>query len=181
MTRIAAATVAALLPLAPAAGQTTAPPAQPTPAQPTTIQSQIVGTWRTVSVIQERGNSGKVDLFHGHVNGMSIYTSDGHFMQTNTETDTPRIATGNRQKLSPEEALTIEKQSYAAFGTYTVNEATKSYTVHIIGSTFPNEAGSDQVRRVTFAGNEMTFINPKPASGGKDVINTLRRVGKPEQ
>ena len=171
MTRIALATVTALLPLAPAVAQQTAQP-----APPPTIQSQIVGTWRTISVVQERVNGSRVDLFHGHVIGMSIYTDDGHFMQTNTETDTPRIATGNRQTLTPEEALTIEKQSYAVFGTYTVNEAAKSYTVHILGSTFPNEVGGDQVRKVTFAGNEMTFVNPKPASGGNAVINTLRRV-----
>ena len=174
MNRIAAATVAALLPLAPdvpAAGQQTGQQ-----APPPTIQSQIIGTWRTVSIVQERASGSKIDMFHGHVNGMSIYTSDGHYMQTNTETDTPRIATGSWQTLTAEEALRIEKQSYAMFGTYTVNEAAKSYTVHILGSTFPNEIGSDQVRKVTFAGNEMTFVNPTPASVGNAVINTLRRV-----
>jgi hypothetical protein len=145
-------------------------------AQQASIQSQLVGTWQTVSMIQERGGGRQVDLFHGKVNGLSIYTSDGHFMQTNVQTDTPKIATGNRQTLSPDEAVVIMRQSYAIFGTYTVSEPSKTYTVHIEGSTFPNEVGHDQVRKVTFAGDEMTFINPSPASGGREVINTLRRV-----
>ncbi|HKM63027.1 MAG TPA: lipocalin-like domain-containing protein [Acidisphaera sp.] len=167
MTRIAVAFVAALLALASTSGQAT--------AQQPTIQSQIVGTWRTVSVTVERGTHGKVDLFHGHVNGMAVFTGDGHFMQVFTQNDTPKIATGNRQTLTPDEAVAIERQSYAVFGTYTVSEPGRAYTVHIIGSTFPNEVGSDEVRRVTFSGDEMTFVNPK-ASAGKDVTVTLRRV-----
>jgi Lipocalin-like domain len=185
MTRIAVAFVAALLAFASGAGHATAqqPPAQQPPApHPTAtapqpvIQSQMVGTWRTVSVVQERTPTSKVDLYHGRINGMAVFTGDGHFMQTITEHDTPRIATGNRQTLSPEEALTIERQSYAVFGTYTVNEPTKTCTLRVIGSTFPNEVGSEQALRIGFAGDEMTVTNPKPASGGKAVIVTLRRV-----
>jgi hypothetical protein len=35
---------------------------------------------------------------------------------------------------------------------------------------------TDQVRKVGFSGNEMTFIDPASASGGKGVVNVLRRA-----
>jgi hypothetical protein len=34
-------------------------------------------------------------------------------------------------------------------------------------SCYPNEVGSEQVRKVTFSGDGMVFINPARASGGK--------------
>ena len=144
--------------------------------QQKSLKEQIVGTWQTVSLVQERDDGSKVPYYGGKVKGLSIYTSDGHFSQMNYQSDMPKIASGNRQTATPDEAQTVVRQSYAIFGTYTVNPADGTYTVRIEGSTFPNEIGREQVRNDSNVGNEMVFTNPAPASGGKGAINTLRRV-----
>jgi hypothetical protein len=143
-------------------------------AQDKSIKAQIVGSWDTVSVMQERADGTKVDLFNGKVSGQQIYTADGHFSQMNFQTDRPKVASGNRQTPTPDEAMTLYKQSYALFGTYTVDEANGTFTIKITNTTFPNEVGNTQVRKVSFKGDEMIFVNPAPASGGTGAINTLK-------
>ncbi len=142
-------------------------------AQDKPLKAQILGSWDTVSVIQERANDTKVDLFNGKVSGQQIYTADGHFSQMNFQTDRQKLASGNRQTPTSDEAVALYKQSYALFGTYTVDEANRTFTIKITNSTFPNEIGNTQVRKVSFKGNEMIFVNPAPASGGTGAINTL--------
>jgi hypothetical protein len=145
-------------------------------AQDKSIKSQIVGSWDTVSVMQERADGTKVDLFNGRVSGQQIYTSDGHFSQMNFQTDRAKVAAGNRQNPTPEEAVNLYKQSYSLFGTYTVDEAAGTYTITITNSSFPNEIGNTQARKTTFKGDEMVFVNPAPASGGTGVVNTMKRL-----
>ncbi len=140
------------------------------------MKSQIMGAWETVSVVQERADGAKVDLFNGKVSGQQVYSADGHFSQINFQTDRPKVASGNRQTPTPEEAVTLYKQSYAIFGTYVVDEANSTFTINITNSTFPNEVGNTQVRKVSFKGDEMVFINPAPASGGIGAINTMKRA-----
>ena len=39
--------------------------------------------------------------------------------------------------------------------------------VHIEGSLFPNQAGTDSKRSITLAGDDLTVSNPTPGSGGR--------------
>jgi hypothetical protein len=150
--------------------------AAPALAQQGGLKTQIVGSWDTVSVIQQRADGTKLDLFNGKVSGLSIYTADGHFSQVNFQTDRPKIASGNRQTATPDEALANYKQMYAIFGTYTVNESEGTYTLKITGSSFPNEVCNTQVRKFSINGDQMVFTNPAPASGGTGAVNTLKRA-----
>jgi hypothetical protein len=52
--------------------------------------------------------------------------------------------------------------SNAFFGSYALNEADKTLTLRIEGSTYPNLEGTTQKRTVTSltAGDELTWTNP---------------------
>jgi hypothetical protein len=53
--------------------------------------------------------------------------------------------------------------SLALFGTYTVDEAKKTLTFHIVASTYPNQQGVSQTRTI----DKLTadeFVNTNPAA-----------------
>jgi hypothetical protein len=55
------------------------------------------------------------------------------------------------------------------FGTYTVNEAEKSYTVKIESSSFGNQIEATTKRLVELTGDEMKMTNPGTAVGGQSI------------
>jgi hypothetical protein len=54
------------------------------------------------------------------------------------------------------------------FGTYTVNEADKSFTLNVEASSFPNQRASGQRRAiVSVTADELKYSNPVPLTGGE--------------
>jgi hypothetical protein len=62
----------------------------------------------------------------------------------------------------------------ANFGTWSVDEATKTLTYHIRGSTFPNQAGTDLKSTVTLAGDEWSGTIARTTSGRESVMTWKR-------
>jgi hypothetical protein len=55
----------------------------------------------------------------------------------------------------------------ANFGTWTVNEADKTMTLHYEGALFPNIEGTDVKQTVSLNGDELRIIQPMPVLGGR--------------
>jgi Lipocalin-like domain len=92
-----------------------------------------------------------------------------------TRADLPKVAANNREKATAEESEKIVRGSLGYFGTYTTNEAQKSFTVQIEGSTFPNFVGTSQTRSYAISGDELRITNPT-ASGGRAATVVLKRA-----
>ena len=56
--------------------------------------------------------------------------------------------------------------SISSFGTYTVDDANKTFTVRYLASTFPNREATEETRRVVIKGNELRITNPSPSVRG---------------
>ena len=151
-------------------------PAGAAAGQQKTLKEQLVGTWRVVSVSVERKDGSSFDPWGGKANGTLIFTRDGHFALINTRSGRPKFASGNRMEGTPEENKTTVQGALGYFGTYTVNEAEKTYSVQIVGSTYPNDEGTKQTRSFTIAGDELKFTNPAPTVGGSAAHVTLKRA-----
>jgi len=55
----------------------------------------------------------------------------------------------------------------AYFGTYSVNEADGTLTLHVTRSSYPNWTGTDQLRQVTsLTAQELKYTNPSASFGG---------------
>ena len=78
----------------------------------------------------------------------------------------PKLASNDRLKTTPEENKAVVQGSLAHFGTYTVNEADRSFALHIESSSFPNWAGTDQKRTFTIQGDDLKWITPNASGGG---------------
>ena len=93
-----------------------------------------------------------------------------------TRVDLPKFASNNRTTGTPEENKASVQGSIAYFGTYDVNGADKTLTMHVEGSTFPNWTGTDQTRTIELSGDELKFTNKNPSMGQGVVTVTWKRV-----
>jgi len=133
-------------------------------AQPgRTLREQIVGSWDFIIAEIATQDGKKTFPFGERPKGMLIFTADGHFSQVHVSGDLPKIASSNRLAGTPEQNTAIVHGSLALFGTYTVDEAKKTLTFHITGSTFPNQQGTSQTRTIDrLTADE--FVNTNPAA-----------------
>ena len=137
-------------------------------AQNASLKEQVVGTWIHVSTTVTAPDGKKSDR---PGQGVLIYAPEGHFAFVNVANNLPHLAANNRDKATAEEARAIVAGSLAYYGTYAVDEATKTIVPKVEGSTFPNMVGTDQSRVVTsITADEMRFINPKAPAGVLEIV-----------
>jgi hypothetical protein len=82
----------------------------------------------------------------------------------------------NRLQGTSEENTAAVHGTTATFGTWTVDEASETVTVHYVGGMFPNQAGTDSKRIITsLTVDELKMHVPAVAAGGS-TDNVWRRA-----
>jgi lipocalin-like protein len=134
----------------------------------------LVGTWTNVGNVNIRGDGSRVSVFGPNGKGLAIFDANGRFAVININPDTPKFASNNRAKGTPEENKAAMEGGIALYGTYSVG-ADKSISMKVEGSTYPNWTGTDQKRTVaSFTGDELKWTLPASIGGTAEV--TWRRV-----
>lgn len=146
-------------------------------SQQRSLKDQLVGSWSYVSAVNTRADGTKVDTFGPNPGGLLMFDNNGRYASVAVRPGVPKFASNNREAGTAEENMVAMHGSLAHFGTYTVNEADHSVTLHIEYSSFPNWNGTEQRRPVTIAGDEMKYIVPMPSSGTGTSEVTFRRAG----
>jgi hypothetical protein len=138
-------------------------------AQQLSLKDELVGTWRLVSIDLVRPDGSKAEVFGSDPNGIVIYTRDGQYALINSRSDLPKFASNNRNQGTPDENKAVVQGSIAYFGTYSVNELTKTISLRINGSTYPNMIGAPDEQRVitSLTAEELRFTNPASSTGAK--------------
>ncbi|MFI4987575.1 MAG: lipocalin-like domain-containing protein [Alphaproteobacteria bacterium] len=106
-----------------------------------TLKQQLVGTWTFVVTEATQPDGKKLLPFGPHPKGVNIFTEDGHFVQIQIADGIPKFASNSRINGTPEENKAVVQGSLALFGTYTVDEATRTIIYKVESSTFPNWIG----------------------------------------
>lgn len=136
-------------------------------AQQRSLKDQLVGTWTAVSWEQTYKDGKKSQRFGVNPKGVQIFDANGRFFMTLIRPDLPKVASNNPETATPDESKAIAAGSISYFGTYTVNEADKSFTLHVEASSYPNVVG-DQKRTITsLTADELKYGNPVSTSGGQ--------------
>ena len=136
-------------------------------AQQKSLKEQIVGTWTVVSWDRLQGGN-KYQEMGPNPKGTSVFDASGHFALIIMRPDLPKLAASSRQKATPEEAQAVIRGSIAYFGTYTVDEGSKTLNLHLEGSTFANQLGVENKRQITtISADEISFRNPQSVGGGQ--------------
>jgi hypothetical protein len=146
-------------------------------AQQKTLKEQLVGTWTLVSWEQATPDGTKRQDFGPNPKGITTFDASGHVVTMYARPDLPKIASTDRIKVTPQEAQAINVGSLAYFGTYTVDEATKTITLQMESSTYPNQLSVPQKRVVTtLTAEELKFTNPTPTAGVGQINIAYKRA-----
>lgn len=139
---------------------------RPAAAQPGAIGDGIAGVWMLVSVSSVQADGTRGEPFGANPKGIMMFSRDGHFSLYQSRAELPRLAANDRARATPEEATTVVRDSIAYYGTYTVDEATRSLSVTLEASTYANLLGPAQRRIITLlTGTDLEFSNPRTPSG----------------
>lgn len=137
------------------------------PARAASFKQQIVGTWSYVSVDIAKSDGSRIQPFGAKPNGIAIFDRNGHFAFVLTRPDVPKYASNNRLTGTADENRAAVRGVLAQFGTYTVNQADHSLTLHIAGSSYPNIVGVDRKFIITaVTKTELKWTVPAATSGG---------------
>ena len=143
--------------------------------QQKSLKEQLVGAWNLTAQERTASDGTKVQTYGANPKGMAYYGADGRFFVLFARADLPKIAANNRAKATPEEAKALVSGTIAYSGTYTVDEPSKTITLRVEATTFPNQS-VDQKRIITsLTANELKFTNPT-ATGGARIEVTLKRA-----
>ena len=140
------------------------------------IKDRLVGTWTYESVVVERTDGTRVAPFGPDPKGFITLSADGRYSLQLIRPDIPKIASKDRLSGTAEENRAVAQGVVSQFGTYSVNEAEGTLTLHVETSSFPNENGTDHERIITsFSANKLQWTNPTPTTPGI-AYSTLRRA-----
>jgi hypothetical protein len=131
-------------------------------AQPKSMKEAIVGTWSLLVDDAVKPDGTHVPNFGPNPIGMAMFAGDGHFTVAISRAGRPKFASNNRTAGTADENKAAVAGANAFFGTYAINDADKSLTLRVEGSTYPNLEGTTQKRIITSltAGDELTWTNP---------------------
>jgi hypothetical protein len=91
-----------------------------------------------------RDDGVKSEPFGTNPKGVIIFSPEGHFSLFQSRSEVPKLASNDRAKATPDEATAVMAAAIAYYGTYSLNEADKTITVRLEGSTFANLLGGEQ-------------------------------------
>ena len=143
-------------------------------AQQKTLKEQLVGSWTFVSTTGKLPDGSPT--WGANPKGLLIFTDNGRYSSIIVRSDVPKFAANNRVQGTPEENKAAVHGSIATFGTYSVNEAAKSFTVRFEGSSYPNNTGVEQTRSFVITGDELKVINPASTATGAQSELTYQRA-----
>jgi len=142
-------------------------------------QDRLVGTWAYDSVVVERTDGTKVAPFGPDPKGFITLSADGRYSLQLIRSDIPKIASKDRLSGTAEENRAVAQGVVSQFGTYSVNEAQGTLTLHVETSSFPNENGTNHERIITsISADKLQWTNPTPTTPGV-AYSTLRRATPP--
>lgn len=145
-------------------------------SQQKSLKDQLVGTWTLASWERVNPDGSKTHSFGTSPKGINMFSPDGRFALIYTRADLPKLASNDRMKSTQQEAKTIVDGSIAYYGTYSVDEGSKTITLNIESTTFPNQIGRPQKRVInSLTADELKYSNPTATAGGQIHI-TMKRA-----
>jgi len=144
-------------------------------SQQKTLEEQLIGVWTLVSNEHTRTDGTKRQLYGSDPKGTLILLANGHYATISVSSDRLRFKSNNRLQGTPEENHAAVAGTNASFGTWSVDEASKSLILRFEGNLFPNLQGTDSKRPIALAGDDLRVTNPAPGVGGRAEI-VYRRI-----
>jgi hypothetical protein len=134
-------------------------------AQQKSLKDQLVGTWTLVSNEDTDPNGTKRQNYGANPRGILILDAGGRYAQVTGRPDRPKFKDSDNPRLNTPAAEYGEAaRAFAGnFGTWSVNEADKTFTRRYEAALIPNVEGTDQKNSVSLAGDELKLVTTSAA------------------
>jgi hypothetical protein len=129
-------------------------------AQQKSLKEQIQGPWSLASCNSTTAKGEKSPYCANNPRGIMILAGNGNYATT-------IVAGGRKDADAPGEA--------AIFGTWSVNEADKTLTLHIVGARNPTIEAKDIKLNITLNGEELRTTGDGPGGQGGHLDTSYRR------
>jgi lipocalin-like protein len=141
-------------------------------AQQKTLKDQIVGHWIFVSSIDTNKDGTKTNRFGPNPKGLVMFDPSGRFSFFISRAEIPKFAANNINQGTADENKAVVQGSIAYYGTWTVDEASKTLISNVEAATYPNLNGATQKRAITsLTADELKYTNPATTAGtSSDVV-----------
>ena len=141
-------------------------------AQQKTLKDQIVGHWIFVSSIDTNKDGTQTNRFGPNAKGLVMFDPSGRFSFFISRADIPKFAANNVNQGTAEENKAVMQGSIAYYGTWGVDEASKTLSTNVEAATYPNLNGATQKRTITsLTADELKYTNPATTAGtSSDVV-----------
>ena len=135
-------------------------------AQQKTLKSQLMGTWTFVSALDTNKDGTKSNRWDANPKGLVIFDANGHYCFIISRSDIPKFAVNNVMQGTAAENTAVVKGIIAHFGTWSIDETTKTLTTNIVAGSFPNLNGDSQKRIIlSLTTDELKYTNPVSTNG----------------
>jgi len=133
----------------------------------------VVGTWTLASADSVRGDA-KTPLFGDKPAGMLVFDASGRY-SLQICTGTPSKFAGNdRTKGTAEENQAAAARCNPHWGRYSVSGDTIQFKIE--RAVFGNWEGTEQARKFTIKGDELSYSVPNPSQAGTSPVIVWRRA-----
>ena len=107
------------------------------------------------------------------MSGLLVYDAAGNMSAHVMRDDRPLFAANDPGRGTDAEVRAAFEGHASYFGTYTIDVATQTIAHHVLGSSYPNWIGNDQLRHFKFEGSRLVLSTPVLVSGGESLEYVL--------
>ena len=134
----------------------------PSIAQQKSAKDMLVGAWTLLLADGVKADGTHVPEFGPNPDGILMFSPSGRYALQIERANLPKIKANDREKPTAEESKAIAAGTLAHFGTYTVNDADKSFITHVEASSYPNWNGTKQTRKITALTDDVLTYSDRP-------------------
>jgi hypothetical protein len=135
-------------------------------SQQKSLKDQLVGTWAFASSTDKSKDGAKSDRWGPNAKGSLIFEANGRYSFMISRADIPKFAATSVNQGTAAENKAVVQGMIAHFGTWSVDEASKTLTTNIEAGSFPNLNGNSQKRIISsLTAAELRYTNPASTTG----------------
>ena len=117
-------------------------------SQQKSLKEQLIGTWTLVSATQRTKEGVKSDRWGPNPRGRAIFEANGSYSFMIFRSDVPKFASNNMNQVTAEESKAAIQGMTANYGTWSIDEATKTLTTNIEASSSPISISDDSFQHL---------------------------------
>jgi len=145
-------------------------------SQQKSLKDQLIGTWTLVSATQMTKEGVRTDRWGPNPRGRATFDADGRYSFMIFRSDVPKFVSNNMNDVTAEESKAALQGMTANYGSWSIDEATKTLTTNIEGASSPNLTGGTQKRNISsITTDELKYTNPASQIGTVDDV-AWRRI-----